>query len=64
MIAFYLIALIPAIFGTILFIFNRNINIKEWLGGTAIAFLTSAIMHGIAIYSMTKDIESLDSFRC
>jgi hypothetical protein len=54
---FYIIALIPAIIGAILFMCNKKVNGQEWLGGTVIAFLVSGIMHGIAIYSMTDDIE-------
>lgn len=55
---FYLIALIPCIIGTILWIFDKRINWMEWLGGTAMAFLVSAILHGMAIYGMTADIET------
>ena len=56
---FYIIALVPSIIGGILFIFNKNINIGEWLGSTAIAFLISGCMHFFAIYSMTADIQTL-----
>jgi len=58
MIAFYLMALIPAIIGCILFMLNKKINWQEWLGGTAIAFLVSGIMHGIAFWGMTDDAET------
>jgi hypothetical protein len=54
---FYLIALIPSIVGAILFICDRKINWMEWLGGTAIAFFISGIMHFIAINGMVKDVE-------
>ena len=56
---FYIIALIPAIIGTILFMCNKNINWIEWLSGTAIAFLISGCMHLYAIHSMTADIQTL-----
>jgi len=56
---FYLISLIPSILGTILFICNRKINWLECLGGTVVAFIVSGMMHGIAIWSMTDDIETL-----
>ena len=56
--SFYLIALIPSIIGSILFICNRKVNWMEWIGGTLIAFLVSGIMHGIAIYKMTADLET------
>jgi len=55
---FYIIALIPSIIGAVLFMCNKRINWIEWLGGTAIAFLASAIMHIIAITNMTADIET------
>ena len=56
---FYLIALIPSIVGCFLFMLNRRVNWQEWLFGTALAFLVSAIMHGFAIYGMTDDIQTL-----
>jgi len=59
MYTFYLIALIPAIIGAILFMFDKKINVWEWIGGTICAFIVSAIMHGIAFYGMTADIETL-----
>ena len=55
---FYIIALLPAIIGCLLFIFNKKISWKEWVGGTIIAFLTSAIIHGIAFYGVTADQET------
>jgi len=55
---FYLLALCPSIIGGILFIFNRRVVWQEWLCGTAIAFLVSGIMHGIALYGMCADIET------
>jgi len=55
---FYLIALIPSIIGAVLFMNNKAVHWGEWIGGTAIAFLVSGIMHGIAIYSMSADIET------
>jgi hypothetical protein len=59
MIAFYAISLIPIIVGTILFCISNRVNWKEWIGGSACALLVSAIMHGIAFYGMTADIETL-----
>ena len=58
MIAFYIIALIPAIIGCILFMLDKKINWQEWLCGTAIAFLVSGIMHGIAFWGMCVDQET------
>lgn len=57
MFSFYLIALIPAIIGAILFISNHKVHWVEWLSGTLIAFIVSGIMHGMAFYGITDDIE-------
>jgi hypothetical protein len=54
---FYIIALIPAIIGAILFMFHRKVIWTEWLGGTAIAFIVSGIMHVIALLGQVDDIE-------
>jgi len=58
MFTFYFIALIPSIIGAILFMCHKKVVWQEWLGGTAIAFLTSAILHVCAIYNMTADQET------
>jgi len=58
MIFLYLIALIPAIIGIILYICNKEITWIEWLGATFIAFLFSGMVHGIAIYGMCGDVET------
>ena len=57
MILFYIIAMIPILIGTIIFCVSEKINWWEWVLGSAIALLVSAIMHGIAIHSLTADIE-------
>jgi len=57
MITFYFIALIPIIIGSILFMCKKTVCWQEWIGGTVCALLLSAIMHGIAFYGMTDDIE-------
>jgi hypothetical protein len=54
----YAIALIPIIIGTILFIRSDKVVWLEWLGSTVLAFIICGIMHGIAIYGMTRDIET------
>ncbi|MDD5015475.1 MAG: hypothetical protein PHW73_10355, partial [Atribacterota bacterium] len=59
MIGFYIISLIPITTGAILFCVSKKINVWEWIGGSACALLVSAIMHGIAFYGMTSDIETL-----
>jgi len=58
MYVFYFIALVPSIIGGILFICNRRVVWQEWIGGTIIALILSAIMHGVAIYKMVSDQES------
>jgi len=57
MIFFYIIALIPIIIGTVLFCASKKVCWQEWVGGSVCALLISAIMHGIAIHSMTDDVE-------
>lgn len=57
MIAFYAVSLIPIIIGFVLFYISPKVNWKEWVGGSAIALFTSLIMHGIAFYGTTADIE-------
>lgn len=57
MYCFYLIALIPAILGLILYFFNNKINFFEWLWGTVIGFVIAAIMHLCAYTGMTSDME-------
>lgn len=37
---------------------NKRVNWQEWLGGTAVAFVIAGIMHGIAVFNMTDDIET------
>ena len=58
MIFLYLIALIPAIVGMILYIRNKNITWLEWFGSVIIAFLFSGIIHIIVIQTMGRDIET------
>ena len=56
---FYVIATIPAVIGAILFMIHKDVVWQEWIGGTLLAFAVSGILHGVAIYSMTDDIECL-----
>lgn len=58
MYTFYIIALIPAIIGCILFIFNRNIHWQEWICGTICAFLVSGLIHIVAFHGITADLET------
>lgn len=57
MYVFYLIALIPVIIGFLLYLFTKRINIQEWIFGTIIAFVISAIMHVCAYFGMVTDTE-------
>lgn len=59
MIFLYLIALIPAIVGIILYICDKEITWLEWLGSTAIAFLCSGLIHLVVITGMGRDIQTL-----
>ena len=56
---FYIIALVPSLIAALSFIFSRKVHWIEWLASTAMAFIISGIMHGTAIYGMTRDIECL-----
>lgn len=53
----YLIALVPAILGLILFFFNKRINFFEWMWGSIVGFVIAAIMHLCAYTGMVSDIE-------
>ena len=58
MLGLYAIALVPALIGVALYIFRKEVSWLEWLGCTAMAFAASGIMHGIALWGMTDDIET------
>ena len=55
---FYIFALIPAFIGLILFLFNKKITWKEWIGGTIGGFIIAALMNLFAVLGMTSDIET------
>lgn len=55
---FYIFSIIPIFIGLLLFLFNRKVVWQEWLGGTAIALLTSLIFTTIAFMGMTQDVET------
>lgn len=57
MLNFYLLSLIPAIIGAILWVTNKKIVLWEYLTGTIIAFILSGIFHFISIKGMTGDEE-------
>jgi len=54
----YLIALVPAIVGIILYICSNKVTWMEWLGATAIAFLCSGLLHLIVVVGMCRDVET------
>ena len=56
---YYLIACVPAILGGMLCYFNKNINWKEWLVGSGIAFALAGIINLMTVASMTEDIQYL-----
>jgi hypothetical protein len=53
----YIFALIPAIIGFIIWIANDEVNIIEWLIGSATAFIVAGLVHACAIFGMTHDKE-------
>lgn len=59
MIIFYLIAIIPIIICSILFVMKREITCWEFIITSLLAFVVSGIMHYVAIKSMTSDKELL-----
>lgn len=59
MIFLYLISLIPAIVGIVLYIFNKKVIWLEWLGSVVIAFLFSALIHIVVIYSVGNDTQTI-----
>lgn len=55
---FYIFACLPVIIGLFLWIFNKQIVWKEWLIGSAAAFLVAVFFHVIATVGMTSDTET------
>mgnify|MGYP005854039937 CR=1 FL=1 len=53
----YLIAIIPAIVGAALWVFNKKVVWFEWLIGMAAAFLVAGLCHLVTIHGMTSDKE-------
>lgn len=56
---FYFLALLPLLVGGLLFVFHKEINWAEWIGGAFLALLVAAIAHFFAIKGMTDDVETL-----
>jgi hypothetical protein len=59
---FYLFSLIPVAIGAYLFYKNNTIIWGEWVGGTVAAFVLAGIMHCVAIWGMTDDIETWSGY--
>ena len=59
---FYFLAMIPVVVGGVLWWFDKKIVWFEWLGGSAVAFVTAAIFHFCAIHGMTSDIETWSGY--
>lgn len=52
-------ALVPLAFGLILWLFNEEIALWEWITGAAIAFIVAGITHAVAIQGMLDDVQTL-----
>ena len=53
----YIACLIPVFFGLLLWILSKEVNLIEWLTGSAVAFVTAGIVHVISFQSQTGDFE-------
>ena len=54
----YLLALLPAIIGAVLWVMHKRIVWWEWAIGVALGFLTAVIIHGFTLKAMTADTET------
>ena len=54
----YVMCMLPAIFGGVMWLLKKSITWWEWAAGVGLAFLISAIMHAMIIYGMTSDTET------
>lgn len=55
---FYIIALLPALIGLLLYVFNKEVIWREWLGCVAISFVIAGLAHFIVFNVMTHDTET------
>ncbi len=55
---FYVMAFVPVVIGFILWLRNPQINLWEWVGGSAIGFLMAGMFQMLALYGMTDDRET------
>lgn len=55
---FYLLSLIPIAIGAFLWYRDSEVVWWEWLCGAAVAIVTAALFHGIAVWGMGDDIET------
>jgi hypothetical protein len=54
----YIIALVPLFIGFLLWFLSKRITLWEWLIGLIVPFVFAGIIHGIAVSSMTADVET------
>lgn len=55
---FYLLAMVPLVFGGIMFIVSNRVNWQEWIINSVVCLLLAGIMHLVAIHGMTADRET------
>lgn len=55
---FYVLSVVPIIIGTILFIRNKEFDIKEWGISCGISLILAVIFHVTSIAGLTKDYET------
>lgn len=56
---FYLLALLPLVIGGMLWALSKKVVWQEWAISFGLSLLTAVIMHGIAYYGQTSDIQTL-----
>ena len=59
---FYIIALIPVVIGMLLFFYDKNITLIEWIVGSIVAFVVAGTFHFLVIRGMTSDVETWSGY--
>lgn len=59
---FYLLAIIPAFIGGVLWIKNKQIALAEWICGSAAGFILALIFQFASVAGMTGDIETWSGY--
>lgn len=57
-VVFYLLAIIPFIYGGIAFALNRRIHWMEWIGNGVLCFAMAGLFHLIGVNGLTADVET------